>query len=163
TVAAGQTGNLVFDHAGGDNSGLLLTSVKLTNTSTSTVLLDDNFDLPFPDGNFLLQIVPVITSLDITSLSVDGRRANVTRGGVGGRGLTEGRNSVDRFGSQSVIDSSNGTGPDVGGSNTTVSLTVGLNGAFGVVKVQTEGGTSAAYSVGYTGLVATAVSGTAAN
>lgn len=168
TVAAGQSAKLVFDHTGGDNSGLLLTSVKLTRNDTSAVLLDDNFELPFIDGTFPLQIVPVVSGVDVTSVASDGSTAQVT---LTGRGFIEGQGSRYRLGTVELVDGNAFTGPDVSyyyeyppGQylyNSLVSLTVPLSdGAVGPITVQTAGGTSAPFTVGFTGVTATALSGT---
>ena len=171
TVAAGQSARLVFDHAGGDNSGLLLTSVKLTRNDTSAVLLDENFELPFADGTFPLQIVPVVSGLDVTSVAYDGSTAAVT---LTGRGFIEGADSRYRVGTVELVDGNAFTGPDVSSyyeyppgqyiDNGLVYLTVPLSaGVVGPIAVQTAGGTSAPFTVGFTGVSATALSGTPAD
>ena len=127
----------------------------------------------FADGTFLLQIVPVVTDVQVQSVSSDGSSAVVILTGVG---FVEGNNSEYRFGSGAggvvLLDAGAATGPDVGQfydytSNryvTGVQMTVPLSdGAFGPITVRTAGGTSAAYSVSLSGITATALSGTPAD
>ncbi|MCC6717083.1 MAG: choice-of-anchor D domain-containing protein, partial [Acetobacteraceae bacterium] len=101
----------------------------------------------FDDGTFPLQIVPVVNSVDVTSVSGDGTTVNVTLTGLG---FIEANNTEYMFGSTVVKDTAIGTGPNVyeGGplyeANGTVNLTVPLSdGAFGPITVKTAGGTSA--------------------
>ena len=120
-----------------------------------------------------LQIVPVVTDVQVQSVSSDGSSAVVILTGVG---FVEGNNSEYRFGSGAggvvLLDAGAATGPDVGQfydytSNryvTGVQMTVPLSdGAFGPITVRTAGGTSAAYSVSLSGITATALSGTPAD
>jgi hypothetical protein len=81
----------------------------------------------------LLQIVPVITSVD-----VDG--VNSVR--ITGSGLVEGNNTAYQFGNAIVIDTVQGTGPDVFSSGTLANATLPVQGV-GSFTVTTAGGTSA--------------------
>jgi hypothetical protein len=118
----------------------------------------------FAGGAFTLQIVPVVSSIDVTSVAADGSSAQVTLTGLG---FIEDNGSAYQFGSTAIVDSSVSTGPDVAGglvANGAVNLVVPLSaGAFGAITVTTAGGTSAPLSFGLTGIVSTALSGTPAN
>ncbi|MBX3670121.1 MAG: choice-of-anchor D domain-containing protein [Rhodocyclaceae bacterium] len=116
-------------------------------------------------GNaFRLQIVPVVSGADVTSVQGDGSSANVQ---LSGSGFVEDSASAYRFGTTTIKDAAAGTGPDVfssGGTNNRVNVTVPLSdGSFGAITVQTEGGTSASFSVAFTGITAVAASGTPAD
>jgi hypothetical protein len=114
----------------------------------------------FLDGTFLLQVVPVITDVQVESVAGDGSSATVL---ISGLGFVEGGNSEYRFGGESVLDAGVNTGPDVF-SNGAVRVTVPLSAnAFGPISVKSAGGTSAAYSVSLSSITATALSGTPAN
>ncbi len=128
----------------------------------------------FPDGTFPLQIVPVITGVEIQSVSSDGSSAVVV---LRGTGLVEGNGSEYRFGSGTsavtVVDAGANSGPDVQQVydpaigqyvNGQVTLTVPLsNGAFGPVSIRTAGGTSASLTSSLAGVNAVALSGTPAD
>jgi len=90
----------------------------------------------------LLQIVPLVTSVDVTGLSGSSSRAQLQ-----GRGFVEGHGSVYTFGTGSVTDSDNSSSPiDVffgfSHENDAVNLTLPVSGP-GTLRVQTAGGTSA--------------------
>jgi hypothetical protein len=107
-----------------------------------------------------LQIVPVITDVQVVFVAGDGSSATVD---ISGLGFVEGGNSEYRFGGESVLDAGVNTGPDVF-SNGVVRVTVPLSAnAFGPISVKSAGGTSAAYSVSLSSITATALSGTPAN
>ncbi|MCC6717884.1 MAG: pre-peptidase C-terminal domain-containing protein, partial [Acetobacteraceae bacterium] len=114
-----------------------------------------------------LQIVPVVTAVDVTSVQQQGLTAAVTlRGG----GFIDGDGTQYLFGTTIVEDPGPGAGPDVYQGapnyrqNDTVNLTLPLNASFtGPVMVRTAGGTSAPFTVGLTGITAVAASGTAAD
>ena len=76
-------GNLAFIHQ--LPGRVKFTNVKLTRVDSGAVLLDDHFDLPFPDGTFPFQVVPVLllTGVDVTSAAVDGLNAAITLYGAG--------------------------------------------------------------------------------
>jgi hypothetical protein len=128
----------------------------------------------FTDGNFLIQIVPVVSSIDVTSVSSDGLSAQIVLRGLG---LIEGNGSTYRFGTTEVVDGSSGQGPDVNdyyydpalgqyifNSNSAVYLTVPLEaGAFGPISVTTAGGVSTSLSLGLSGITGVALSGTPAD
>ena len=121
------------------------------------------------DGVFPLQIVPVITDVQVSSVAADGSTATVV---LTGYGFIEGNNSEYHIGSTSITDTATNGGPDVwyglpnGVStiNGSVTLTVPLSaGAFGPITVKTAGGTSAAYATSLSGVTAVALSGTPAD
>jgi hypothetical protein len=129
----------------------------------------------FADGTFPLQIIPLVSAVQVQSVAADGSSAVVV---LTGRGFVEGNNSEYRFGAGTgalvVLDAGNGTGPDVQQvydytlnqyvNNTVVTLTVPLSdGVFGPVSVKTAGGVSASYNVSLTSITATALSGTPAD
>ncbi|MGB8169737.1 MAG: pre-peptidase C-terminal domain-containing protein, partial [Chthoniobacteraceae bacterium] len=113
-----------------------------------------------------LQIVPVLTNVDFTSIASDGSSAGVR---LRGAGFVEGNGSVYRFGSVAVTDSSPNAGPNTGGfyqyDNDGVDLTLPTGGDdyHGAVTVTTAGGTSAPFSRGFAALTGVALSGTPAN
>ena len=119
----------------------------------------------------LLQIVPVVQSIDVTSVSADGTSAQVTLSGLG---LIEDNASEYRFGTSSIVDGSASTGPDVGTrydaslgqyiDNGVVYLSVPLsNATFGAITVRSAGGVSAPLSLELSGIEALALSGTPAD
>ena len=114
----------------------------------------------------LLQIVPTLSLVDFTSVAADGTTAGVR---LRGTGFVEGLNSKYLFGDTTMLDASpSSSGVDVFGGylheNDAVNLTVDTTGAYqGAVRVTTNGGTSAAYSVGFTELTSVAASGTPAS
>ena len=159
TLPAAVSARLVFDQVGTPSNGLSLDNVKLTRVDSGTVLLDDNFDLPFSDDDFLLQIVPTLDSVDVVSISNDGtfQSASVV---LRGSGFIEGENTTYRFGDSRVIDASFTAGPDVSG-NTNATLTLPLSDtAFGAISVSTAGGRSDWFSVNVASITAQALSGT---
>jgi len=81
----------------------------------------------------VLQIVPVVTAVDVVGLGV----ARVT-----GLGLVEGHGSVYQIGSGTLIDTAQGVGPDVSANGTISDLTLPVQG-LGSFTVTTAGGTSA--------------------
>jgi hypothetical protein len=117
-----------------------------------------------------LQILPVITDVQVQSVSADGSTAQVL---ISGLGFVEGGNSEYRFGSTTMLDAGVNAGPSVGGRsdavlgfivNGTVTITVPLSAAaFGAISVRTAGGVSASYSVSVASIVAVALSGTPAD
>ena len=118
----------------------------------------------FADGQFPLEIVPVVNSITVNSVSSDGTSANVTLHGLG---FIEANNSQYNFGTTTVTDTDPSSGPDVYSSslaNDTVNLTVPLSaGAFGPITVTTAGGTSLPLTLALSGITGTALSGTPAN
>jgi hypothetical protein len=117
-----------------------------------------------------LQILPVITDVQVQSVASDGSSATVV---ISGLGFVEGNNSEYRFGSDVVLDAGVNTGPDVNQVynpnagqyvNGQVTVTVPLSSStFGPISVKTAGGVSASYSVNLSGIAATALSGTPAD
>ncbi|MBV8125397.1 MAG: hypothetical protein JO370_15140, partial [Paucibacter sp.] len=121
-----------------------------------------------------LQILPVLTSIDVQSVAADGSSAVVV---LRGSGFVEGNGSSYRFGAgadaQVVVDPGPSLGPDVQQIydpgqgqylNGQVTLTVPLTaGAFGAITVTTDGGVSTALSTGLSSIQATAASGTPAD
>jgi MFS family permease len=132
--------------------------------------LIDGERLDFADGTVPLQILPVVTGVDVIGVSGDGTSATVR---ISGLGFVEGGGSEYRFGTEVVLDAGTTTGPDVFGrsdavlgfiANGFVQLTVPLvDGAFGAVNVKTAGGTSASFSLELASIEATALSGTPAD
>ena len=126
--------------------------------------LINNVRTNFTDGTFPLEIVPIVTSISVSSVASDGSSANVQ---LRGYGFIEGNNSAYTFGSTTVVDTSPSSGPDVYNTsvaNDTVNLTVPLNaGTFGPIGVTTTGGTSAPLVLPLTSVVGVAMSGTPAN
>uniref|UniRef100_UPI003CF3B8E5 Ig-like domain-containing protein n=1 Tax=Massilia sp. TSP1-1-2 TaxID=2804649 RepID=UPI003CF3B8E5 len=124
----------------------------------------------FTDGTFPLQIIPVITSIDVQSVSADGSSAVVV---LHGAGFVEGALSEYRFGAQVITDTGTASGPDVQSVydyvagqyvNGQVSITVPLtNGVFGAINVKTAGGVSASFSASLDAVQALAFSGTPAD
>jgi len=124
-------------------------------------------------ASFPLQIVPVVSDIQVQSVAGDGSSAVVF---IRGQGFVEGNNSEYRFGSGAsavvITDAGANVGPDVGQfyDYSTgqyyygVTLTVPLsNGVFGPISVKTGGGTSATFSLSLTSVQATALSGTPAD
>jgi hypothetical protein len=97
-----------------------------------------------PDGAFLFQIVPVLSSVDVESMN--GATASVV---LRGRGFSEG-DGLYRFGSVEVVDPDTSYQTvDVGYSqyyNDWVRLSLPLSSdVFGAISVTSEGGTSAPF------------------
>ncbi|MDT7833571.1 Ig-like domain-containing protein, partial [Aquabacterium sp. OR-4] len=111
----------------------------------------------FPaDGSFPLQIVPVVTGVQIESVASDSNSAQVT---LSGYGFAEGAGEY-RFGSALVSDAAINAGADVYSSGQRVLLTLPLSdGAFGPITVKTAGGVSAAFSASLSGIESQAYSG----
>jgi hypothetical protein len=156
-----------------DATGRAFFTVPLDGVTGDLVVygLDAGTRVDFADGTVPLQILPVITGVDIQSVASDGSSAVVL---ITGLGFTEGVGSEYRFGTETVVDEANNTGPDVQGrydallnqsiANGQVRLTVPLvEGAFGAVVVSTGGGSSAAFTTGLAEVVSVALSGTAAD
>src|SRR5205085_5562738 len=99
SVVNSETARLVFDHRNLFSSGLLLDNVKLTRVDSAAVLLEDHFDLTVPSGTFPLQIVPVLTGMDVVSVAADGLSAVVR---LDGAGFIEGENTTYQFGSATM-------------------------------------------------------------
>ena len=139
-----------------DNSGTAIKVVVPAEATTGSVrLIGDS-----KATSLFLQVVPKLTLADMTSVDSDGAFASIT---LQGAGFVEGNGSEYRFGA--VIRSDGNTasdGADVYSNNTVVNLRVPLADGFGPITVKTEGGTSAPYSIGFSSLQATAVSGTPA-
>ena len=160
TITDSFEGKLSFDHAGGDNFGLLLDNVFLTDLNTETILFEDNFALELADGTLPLQIVPTITNVDLTRVN-----SSTASFSLNGTGLIEDQNSIYSFGSESIIDINSFSGPDVFANNTRVNVSnlTFSEELFDAVTVTTTGGTSAPYSFDITEIESTAFIGTAAD
>src|SRR5262249_19343154 len=111
-----------------------------------------------------LQIVPVVTSMTVMSVTSDGSSAGIN---FHGSGFVDGYNSTYQFGGTIVTDASSyNQGPDVFGRGTQGHLSVPLNPlSYGSVTVRTAGGVSAPVTLTATLTLAnaTATSGTPAN
>ncbi|MEY2843574.1 MAG: hypothetical protein RI920_1611, partial [Pseudomonadota bacterium] len=121
-----------------------------------------------------LQIVPVLTGVQVQSVATDGSWATLV---LSGYGFVEGNNSEYRLGSGAdglvLIDAGVNTGADVQlvydsaraqYHNGQVTVTVPLSaGVFGAISVKTAGGVSASYTASLASVTATALSGTPAN
>ena len=109
---------------------------------------------PVRAASLALQILPVITDMQVESVAADGSSAQVL---IAGTGFVEGGNSEYRFGSYTVLDAGTTTGPEVFGRNDAVlglvpngyvRVTLPLSdGVFGAISIKTGGGVSASYSV----------------
>jgi hypothetical protein len=117
-----------------------------------------------------LQILPIVTGVEVSAVSSDGSSATVQ---IYGYGFVEGNNSEYRFGTETISDAGTTTGPSVDSIydsalaqyvNGRATLTVPLaDGVFGPISVKTAGGTSASFSVSLASITATALSGTPAD
>src|SRR5262249_43960962 len=117
------------------------------------------------DARVRLQVVPVLTGVDFTSVASDGSTAQVQ---LRGEGFVEDAGSAYRFGATTVVDTSASSGPDVFGGfvhdNDAVNLTLTLTGDWaGAVTVTTAGGTRAPFTAGLSGISSAAPSGTPAD
>ncbi len=108
-----------------------------------------------------LQVVPLVTAVDFTSVNSSARTGRVR---VTGRGFVEGADTQYQIGSVQLVDFQSGSGPDVFSTNTIADMTVPLDdNPFGAVTVTTAGGSSSPFVVDFTGITSTALSGTAAD
>ena len=118
-----------------------------------------------------LQIIPVVSDVQVASVAADGSSAQVL---ISGLGFVEGANSEYRFGNTVVLDAGTSTGTDVFSrydpaldtyiANGYVRLTVPLSsGVFGAISVKTAGGTSAAFTLNLASITSVAFSGTPAD
>jgi membrane-associated phospholipid phosphatase len=163
TVTSPSSARLVFDQSQQTSyNGIQLDDVVLTRIDSGAVLLADHFDLTFPQGGFPLQIVPVVTGVDVTSVTSAGTMSVA----LSGLGFIEGNNTIYRFGAVEIADPSTTTGPDVvkpaldEHANSRSVLTLPFsNDAFGAISVTTAGGTSAPLVVNVQQITATAISG----
>jgi uncharacterized protein YjiK len=162
--------DVVFDRISSDGtrSQVVTTpwSVDMSGTSIKVVVPADAVTGSvrlIGDGkatSLFLQVVPKLTSADMTSIDSDGAFASIT---LQGAGFVEGNGTEYRFGAVIRSDgNTNSDGADVYGNNTVVNLRVPLADSFGPITVKTEGGTTAPFSVGFSSLQATALSGTPA-
>jgi hypothetical protein len=121
-----------------------------------------------------LQIVPIVTAVQVQSVAPDGSTATLV---LSGYGFVEGNNSEYRFGTGASglvqIDAGINTGAQVQQvydsvraqyHNGQVTLTVPVTaGMFGPISVKTAGGVSAVYTASLASVTATALSGTPAD
>jgi Bacterial Ig-like domain len=108
-----------------------------------------------------LQIVPVVTSVQVESVSADGSKAFVI---IKGHGLVEGNDNEYRFGSGPgavvLAGYSSNIRNDLVNTNSELALFVPLsNGAFGAITVKTAGGLSEAYAPNLASISSVANSG----
>ncbi|MHB8520202.1 MAG: Ig-like domain-containing protein, partial [Limisphaerales bacterium] len=107
------------------------------------------------NAQVLLQVIPIISNVDFSSVAGDGSSAQVR---LRGAGFVKGNNSVYTFGAVSVTDTiTPATSITVSyvysQPNDGVNLTLPLTGnVYGPVTVQTAGGTSAPFTVGFSGV-----------
>ena len=131
-------------------AGTSLTVVVPTNATTGHVrLARDN-------AGVLLQIVPTLGDVTMTSVGGVYTGANLQ---LAGSGFAEGATSV-LMGGQSIEDIARNQGLDVFSSGTRINLTVPSGAPTGPIQVRTVGGTSTAFGIAFTGISATAASGT---
>jgi len=117
-----------------------------------------------------LQVLPVISDVQVESVAADGSTATLL---IAGTGFVEGGGSEYRFGTRTVLDAGATTGPDVLARNDAVlgyvangyvRVTVPLSaGVFGAISIKTGGGVSGSYSVGLSSITSVALSGTPAD
>jgi hypothetical protein len=167
SVSSSTSVRLAFDDAAplagvGDGYGMRLDDVILKRTDSGALLMEDHFELPVPDATFPLQIVPVVTGVDVTFVT-----ANAMDVTLFGGGFVEGNSTVYRLGTETLVDSSVSDGPDVtdfetpgARSRLTVPITTA---AFGAISVTTAGGTSAPFTVDIQQVTGTAMTGTPAD
>ena len=110
-------------------------------------------------SGLLLQIVPTLSDVTMTSVGNGYAGSNLQ---LTGSGFAEGASSV-LLGNQSVADLSRHHGLDVFNTSTRINLTVPSDVPSGPIRVSTVGGTSAAFGISLSGLVASAGSGTPAD
>ncbi len=110
-----------------------------------------------------LQIIPLVTSMEVLSVSGDGSSVRVR---LHGRGFVRGHGSTYTFGGTTLTD----PGPGdfyvgyINQNNDFVDMTLpNTLTIFGAITVQTVGGTSAPLTIGYTGLKSKAARGTPAD
>ncbi|MGB8166337.1 MAG: Ig-like domain-containing protein, partial [Chthoniobacteraceae bacterium] len=162
-VTTATSGRLLFDQLGADNKGALLGRVRLVNTTTGAILIDDNFDMTSDDTPLPLQIVPTLADIDVAIFGSNYRGQTVR---LRGSGFIEGTSTIN-FGTAQVVDSSPFSGPDVffgyTRENDGMNVVAPADAQFGPITVTTAGGTSAPLEISLTSLVATATRGTPAN
>ena len=154
-VAEATNARVTFKHVGASSRGLILDDVVLRRIGTDEVLLSDSFDLPVTDGEFRLQIVPIVRSVDVTSLDTN----NVSMV-IFGDGIIEGESTVYHFGNYSLTDISATTGPDVKSLSSTLTIPYS-DSIYGDVSITTAGGRSAPFRVKLDSIPSQALSGTA--
>ncbi len=171
-VAGNRTTRVVTPARADPIAGVAYFTVPLDAVTGETVVfsLVGGVRTDFPDGTFPLQILPVITDVQVQSVSSDATTATVL---ISGLGFVEGGVSEYRFGTTIVPDPGVSAGPDVQSRfdavlgfvpNAAVSVVVPLiGGSFGSISVKTGGGTSAQYSVSVDAIEAVALSGTPAD
>jgi hypothetical protein len=135
--------------------------------------LEDGVRTDVDNGTFLLQIVPVVSGIELYWISDDGTSATVI---LRGAGLVDDANTEYRFGTgeESIVirDSGYGTGPQVsryydqstGEYISQAQLTVPLSDwASGPISIKTAGGVSAAFGASLAAVQSVAWSGTPAD
>ena len=163
--SAGNIGDIVVRPATVAADGASLRVIVPSNAASGAVRIVG------ATGSALLQVVPTVLDVQVESVASDGSSAQVL---IAGSGFAEGGNSEYRFGSATVLDAGNGTGPDVFDrydaalgqyiSNGYARVTVALsNGVFGAVSVKTAGGASAAWTATLGAVTTAALTGTAAD
>ena len=147
-----ESGGLAFNGGTVDN-------FRLTRLSNGQVLFEDDFSLPVLDDLFQLQIVPIVTSADMTSSLTDFPNAGMR---LNGSGFTEGDFRVDFLGA-ALTDPNLVGSPDVTVTNSQIALTVPASAQLGPITVTTAGGTSAPVPARLDEILTVAARGTPAN
>ncbi|PYP39637.1 MAG: hypothetical protein DMD43_10460, partial [Gemmatimonadetes bacterium] len=150
--SAGPTGLITPSSVAGDGTSL---QVVVPNEAVTGMVR-----LARENAGRMVQIVPTLSDVQTFSGSYHGGLLRLR-----GTGFVEGSSSV-QFGAQTVVDTGPFSGIDVFGlnvENDTAQFTVPSGVPTGPITVSTMGGTSVAFPLTFTGIVATAGSGTPAN
>jgi hypothetical protein len=149
--AGGNVTERIVNPTGGSGSTSITVTVPTDAITGVIQIVGDTLN-----SAILLQIVPVVTNVDLTGVNSTNASFRLT-----GSGFIEDKNTVYNIGGVTVIDRGPATGPDVFSSNTLSDMSLSYSDSlFGAVTVTTAGGTSAAYTVGFTQLTSVATTGT---
>ena len=160
TVTSATSAKVAFGTTPDDYYEPSIDNVRLQQTGATDPVFADNFNFDFVDGAIPLQIVPVVSGIDVQSWNAQNATITLT-----GQGFIEAGTEY-HFGSVKVVDSDPNSGPDVYYYNNTSSyLNVPVNGLdwHGAITLTTAGGTSAPFTLGTLGLQSVALQGTPAN
>ena len=158
TVGGATAGILAFDQSG--SGGALLDDVSLTQAGVATALLSDNFDGVLPDGPLPLQIVPTVSAVTETYYNTGPYHGGQVT--LQGSGFIHNQTTVD-LRSLGVTGSAVSVGYYFNMPNDGARVMVPLGAPFGPLVVQTNGGTSAALSLTFSGIAGVAASGAPAD